>query len=469
MVSNEIYRSTDNNFSSPTHFSEYNTLGEREYEVIGFFASKEQQQYSHLHRPSPPPLPLSLPQGTSVTMGFSPPNRQIKSIDTLESERLGEINVAPQIPARHDYPNPLTMLDGASQHHVYRELENPNFHSNSPSDLSPIQSEAPFERGDSSTQLLPGPLSNAHGGPYRKYSTDSSQSSNINESLYSPVTPLTALHNGLEDIPETGIMFNEPNDPSAFPVHEYEVIPSGSSTKKMPSSNELPSHGAEDDHRVGARRQSRASVKSCNYETDPKLDLGQETVTYSSMARDLTTDSLTNSLSKGLSDQRLDTTSSVDLSQYSNHSSLCKASENPLSLESELMNSSTLDSNVSTSLASMRTVSEPDRFHLNHEQAPCSNANQDTESESEASEIHLNGHDTSIQGNTNNNHSNTTSPYDRTYLNYSPSRRAGPQNPSTSPDAYSPSHSHVYGSLGQSFLLPVNGYSPYRVRSKTTV
>jgi len=249
MVSNELYNSTENNFSAPPpEYTDptYSTVGSRQYEVI---ASLEQTQgYAHLnHRSSPPPLPSSLPNGRSLNS--SPPMSEKRPIT----------------------PELVTDIKGAvPSHHVYGELEHPSL---SCSTSSPI---SVFERGDSGTQLLP--FSQANGGPYRHFSSDSNTPS-MNESLYSPTTPVPVT-TCLEDIPETGMSFDEPDEPTSFPVHEYEVIPAAKKVKKYESP-------VPDDRGIGSNPQTRSSVKSANYETDPKLNVSTYDSTFHFTAADL--------------------------------------------------------------------------------------------------------------------------------------------------------------------------------------
>ena len=258
MVSNELYHSSDN-FAAPSqppppNYQPYSTLGNREYETIGVFGIA-QTDYAHLHRPSPPPLPATLPNGRLATINGTPP--------TPNSFK----GSPPSLPPKGNMPDT----------HVYRELEDPLTY-------TPPLSANGFEQ--STDQLLPssnGPFSQANGGPYRKFSLESATAS-MNESLYSPTTPNFSV---LTDIPETGMSFLEPNDPSAFPVHEYEVIPPSRKTKKyespVPDERHMIPNGGhvipDAGHVIGGKPQTRASVKSCNYETDPKMDLATESGT----------------------------------------------------------------------------------------------------------------------------------------------------------------------------------------------
>ena len=481
-----MYHSTENNFSSPTHFPEYNTLGEREYEVIGFFDSKQQQQYSHLHRPSPPPLPNSLPNGRSATLGFSSPSGQFQSMSTLASEQMGDVGSTSLVAPSRGLSSTLPNVGGAPEHHVYRELENPSSLSNSPNNSSPPNSANPFERGDSSTQLLPGPLSKVQGGPYRKYSSDSTQSSNLHESLYSPTTPINSfttsvLQHGLEDIPETGIMFAEPNEPTAFPVHEYEAIPTAA--KEKTANYETPVPDFKEQRRVGSKQQTRGSVKSCNYETDPKMDLGLANANDLSATEDVTVGFSVNSLSEGSSNQQLNT-STAELRGYNSFSSRDETSDCDLRGDTGLK-SSTMESNATASSTSTHNFNEAYEPDYSSVHGVCSDNEEDTDGiESHsldtdffkgASEIHLNERGTSLHSNTN-NHGNTNSdnvPHDLDNHAQDVPRRASSLNTSNIPTStrlYPPQYNpHMYSKLALSVLPHVNGYPQYRVGSKTTV
>ena len=300
MVNNEMYRGggvgaeeTDFTGTHGTHFTShsqisddnYNILGERDYEVINVKPSCDPsscdntQDYHRLQRPSPP----AVPTGRNAMFGFSPPNGEFRSMSTLTSQMNG-INmtcdfhhqkfIPPTKPGYSTLPllssrDPPPPYNGNGEPHVYRELENPattlpvgQFSNRggaiyrSPTSSSPPDSAKYFEHSDSTTELLP-PLP-ARGittnGGHRKTSDAS-----LNESLYNPCQP-----HPLEKIPETGTMFPEPQNPTAFPVSDYDYIPTMTEYEKPVASKPK---------KVGENPKTRVSTKSMNYETDPNLEL----------------------------------------------------------------------------------------------------------------------------------------------------------------------------------------------------
>ncbi len=267
MVSNELYHSADN-FAAPPPppptYEHYSTIGNREYEsIIGVFGHI-QTDYAHLHRPSPPPLPSTLPSGRSATINGTPPTPN-------------NFTTSP-VP-----PQDLSPRDSAHTH-VYGELEDPlSCASSSPPFSATVFEASTDQLLPSNGQVLPsnGPFSRVNGGPYRKFS---SESGSMNESLYSPTTPNFPAPSGLTDIPETGMSFLEPDDPTSFPTHEYEVVPSRK-TKKYESPVPDESHvTSEGGHVIGGNPHTRVSVKSANYETDPKMDLADDSNTATSVS-----------------------------------------------------------------------------------------------------------------------------------------------------------------------------------------
>lgn len=309
MVNNELYRGAgmgteeaDFTGTHGTHFTShsqisddnYNTLGERDYEVINVKPScdpsscDKTQDYHRLQRPSPP----AVPTGRNAVFGFSPPNGEFRSMSTLTSQMNGisttcsfhhqksfdskpGYSTLPLISSR-DPPPPY---NGNGESHVYRELENPattlpvgHFPNGggsiyrSPTSSSPPDSAKYFEHSDSTTELLP-PALPARGITTNRKASDAS----LNESLYNP-----CLGGGggggqsphpLEKIPETGTMFPEPPNPTAFPVNEYDYIPTMTEYEKPVATKGKPPK------KVGENPKTRVSTKSMNYETDPNLEL----------------------------------------------------------------------------------------------------------------------------------------------------------------------------------------------------
>ena len=113
-----------------------------------------------------------------------------------------------------------------------------------------------LERDDSTTQLLP----NSSITSRTTFQTSDTLESDVHESLYSPAVGISghnpAFYHVLDNIPETGTMFPEPSYPSAFPVHEYDYVPtvlshyetpvpSKKGTSSFPTATTISSHYAE--------------------------------------------------------------------------------------------------------------------------------------------------------------------------------------------------------------------------------
>lgn len=289
MVNNEMYHggigSEETDFTTGTHFpshcqisdDNYNTLGEREYEVIvSRPCDDSKQEYHRLQRPSPP----AVPTGRNGMFGFSPSNGEFRSMSTLTSQMNGMDTFQKEEPlfTKAGYSTLPTRPPPPAYNgdmHVYRELENPAttlparripnggiYHS--PTNSSPPDSARYFERGDSTAALLP-PLPPARGTELRKGSCVSTDSS-LNESLYNPVFGSSAQQpHPLQKIPETGTIFADPPNPTAFPVNEYDYIPAMTDYEKPVAS--------KNQKKVGENPKTRVSTKSMNYETDPNLEL----------------------------------------------------------------------------------------------------------------------------------------------------------------------------------------------------
>lgn len=291
MVNNELYHGgncgEETDFTTGTHFTSlsqisddnYNTLGERDYDVIvsrPCESNNSKQEYHRLQRPSPP----AIPTGRNGMFGYSPPNGEFRSMNTLTSQMNGRDTFHNEellltklgystLPAR---PPPPTYN---GEIHIYRELEKPAttlpagripnggiYHS--PTDSSPPDSARYFERGDSTAALLP-PLPPARGTGLRKGSSVSTDSS-LNESLYNPVSSAPVQHpHPLQNIPETGTIFADPPNPTAFPVNVYEYIPTMTEYEKPVASKQQ--------RKIGENPKTRVSTKSMNYETDPNLEI----------------------------------------------------------------------------------------------------------------------------------------------------------------------------------------------------
>lgn len=224
MVSNGIYqRKDEGGVTSGTHshsqISDYNTLNERDYEVIDM--GEDKHDYHHLQRPSPP----MLPGGRSFN--FTPP-KEFNSMSTLTSQIGGTAASRDAFQYGKMSQNGSFLVKSASEgpeEHVYRELEQAMPSSAGPllgpvNDIyrSPTDSDSP-----DSAQLF-------GRGVVLALPADSGTLEYTNESLYSPnlESSLSSRiqQGGLENVPETGQMFSEPANPTAFPVHKYEKIPS---------------------------------------------------------------------------------------------------------------------------------------------------------------------------------------------------------------------------------------------------
>ena len=327
MVNNEMYRGAgmgteeaDFTGTHGTHFTShsqisddnYNTLGERDYEVINVKPSCDPsscdntQDYHRLQRPSPP----AMPTGRNAMFGFSPPNGEFRSMSTLTSQMNGisttcsfhhqkSFNTKPgystlPLISSRDPPPPY---NGNVEPHVYRELENPattlpagHFPNGggsiyrSPTSSSPPDSAKYFEHSDSTTELLP-PALPARGVTTNRKTSDAS----LNESLYNPCLGGAGQSpHPLEKIPETGTMFPEPPNPTAFPVNEYDYIPTMTEYEKPVASKGKPK-------KVGENPKTRVSTKSMNYETDPNLELrgNDDTADCTADSTDMTGGSIT--------------------------------------------------------------------------------------------------------------------------------------------------------------------------------
>ena len=283
MVSNGLYQRKDEgavtsgtHVSSHSQISDYNTLEGRDYEEIDM--GDDKHDYHHLQRPSPP-LHVS---GRNQTFQFTPP-QEFNSMSTLTSQ-LG--NIPPrerELLKQQQRQNTLPANTGSTstEEHVYRELEQ-----------------------TSSTSLIPGAI---HGGGVKDIyrsptNSDSPDSAQLfgggrgtmpsmgtgetvvfgyppNESLYSPTfdPPPSARvqKGGLENVPETGTMFVEPENPTAFPVHKYEQIGGAPepqyekpiiSRKKSSSTSSTPP--AAQSANAGGTRPRTNSNASTRYETE---------------------------------------------------------------------------------------------------------------------------------------------------------------------------------------------------------
>ena len=253
MVTNGLYHKEDEAAMSGTHcsshsqISDYNTLGERDYEIIDV-KDDCKKDYNHLLRPSPP----LHPSGRNGTFVFAS-SKEFHSMSTLSSQLGSKVNkgsisqtagpsgaalqqgVVGQ-PENVDFP-PKSASVGPEDH-IYRELESALGY-DSPrrtASHSSAAANAPNMSGiyHSPTDQAPPDSAHLEQRAFMFQGVDAIDEGNSHEALYFPLLPTTptsggALCNGiqpggLENKPETGHVFLEPMNPTAFPVHKYEKI-----------------------------------------------------------------------------------------------------------------------------------------------------------------------------------------------------------------------------------------------------
>lgn len=204
--------------------SDYNILGERDYEVINIVHSQP-PEYHHLQRPS-------MQRSRAATYGFSSTGNGIRDMRSMTCVTSPSAHAATQEFMRRDstavpLPPPKEGKKAVYPHRnlnfVGEQGENMAVHNRivRPS----VENNHFLERDDSTAQLLP----NSSIRSRTSYQTPDTLESDVHESLYSPAVGTSAnnpvFHHALENIPETGTMFPEPSYPSAFPVHEYDYVP----------------------------------------------------------------------------------------------------------------------------------------------------------------------------------------------------------------------------------------------------
>lgn len=230
MVSNSLYqRKGEEGITSGTHasahsqISDYSMLHERNYEVIDVGGDSDKQDYHHLQRPSPP----TLPNGRGTNFNFTPP-KEFNSMSTLTSQLGGTPGSREMFqygklmnPGTTGGTFPTKSSSIGPDGHMYRELEHTDAGGRGPQvkDIyrSPTESDSP-----ENAQFF------SHRGTMSTLPSDSVQFGFHNEGLYSPNFESSLSSRvqpgGLENVPETGTMFSEPQNPTAFPVHQYERI-----------------------------------------------------------------------------------------------------------------------------------------------------------------------------------------------------------------------------------------------------
>lgn len=321
MVTNGLYQHKEDGVMSGTHrsshsqISDYNTLGERDYEVVEVNDDCK-RDYNHLHRPSPP----LLPSGRNGTFVFAS-SKEFHSMSTLSSQlgskvaRGGACQGAGQgqgsilqqgvmSPAGIIFP--LKSASVGPEDHVYRELEQKNLGYDSPRRTS-APSANPSVNASNLPSIYRPPtdsvppdsarLINRERGTFIPQGIDEIDEGNFHEVLYFPPSqtspPLgTAQCNriqpgGLEHKPETGNVFSEPMNPTAFPVHNYEKISTDPeyetpiiTRKKTASSNHPPVVSRPS--QTGMRGRSDSGV---HYETEITQSYNDSTSIYNKLMR----------------------------------------------------------------------------------------------------------------------------------------------------------------------------------------
>ena len=122
-----------------------------------------------------------------------------------------------------------------TEEHVYRELEEvtPSSADSRTGLVKDIYRSPTASNSPDSAQLF-------SRGTFPSMPADSGVFGYPNESLYTPnqdsSNPSRIQQGGLENVPETGTMFCEPANPTAFPVHKYEKI------NEAPYETPVPTH-----------------------------------------------------------------------------------------------------------------------------------------------------------------------------------------------------------------------------------
>ena len=257
MVNNELYHKEDEAMMTGTHslthskISDYNTLGERDYEVIDV-KDECKQDYNLLHRPSPPVI-AGVRNATFMVVS----SKEFHSMSTLTSQVGTKVNkgvvgqaamptesALQQDVANPDVRNPLKSASVEPECHVYRELEHNvwNFDSPSPT-VAPHANAARnvpttpsvYQTLDDATSANnarsvthkrgTGMLQGINGidkrDPHEGFISLSHTAITLESAQYNRIQ-----HGGLENKPETGHVFTEPLNPTSFPVHKYEKISS---------------------------------------------------------------------------------------------------------------------------------------------------------------------------------------------------------------------------------------------------
>ena len=240
MVTNGLYQQKeDSQVTSGTHQSshsqiaDYNTLGERDYEIVEVNECKK--DYNHLQRPSPP----NLPGGRNGTFVFTPP-KEFHSMSTLTSQQgvrvSGGLRAAKQqqqqpsqqAVMQHGLMSPAAGVgmfpqksasEGPDDFHQYGELDHKI--KTQVTQASRLPSMAP---PSSTVATLP----SIYRSPTDSVPPDSARSLQrrfMREGIDENDANLPGIQPaGLLNKPETGHIFQDPANPTSFPVHNYEKV-----------------------------------------------------------------------------------------------------------------------------------------------------------------------------------------------------------------------------------------------------
>ncbi len=259
MVTNGLYQQKeDNSFTTGTHQSshmqiaDYNTLGERDYEIIDVNECKK--DYNHLQRPSPP----TGPGGRNGTFVFAS-SKEFHSMSTLTSQQGGgatrsggaagnnnraangmqSVGNRQGVAVQHGVMSPAAgagmfppkSASEGPEDHVYRELEWKTQAAVTslglPSAQPPMNNAATLPSiYRSPTDSVPPESARSLNKRFMREGIDAIDEGGPQHAMFFPadnqfngVQPA-----GLQNKPETGNMFAEPPNPASFPVHNYEKV-----------------------------------------------------------------------------------------------------------------------------------------------------------------------------------------------------------------------------------------------------
>jgi len=239
MVTNGLYQQKDGSEvtsgmhqSSHSQIADYNTLGERDYEIVD--VSECKKDYNRLQRPSPP----NLPGGRNGTFVFTP-SKEFHSMSTLTSQQGARVAGGQRAAKQQQQQQQSAMQqglmspaagvgmfpqksasEGPEDLHQYGELNHPKT-STQVTHASRLPSMAP---PSSNVATLPSiyrsPTDSVPPGSAR-----SLQKRFMREGIDENEANLPGiLPGGLLSKPETGNVFQDPANPTTFPVHNYEKV-----------------------------------------------------------------------------------------------------------------------------------------------------------------------------------------------------------------------------------------------------